>query len=227
MRPSHALVTYEVLMLKLYGFSRVNPIARGNTRDLRVLWALEEMQIPFEIVGLDHPKKELSTDAYRKLNPLEQIPTIDDDGIVLAESGAILIYLAKKSGKLMPSDAAGEAQVTRWSIAALNSIEFPLLNIQIIDLFGIGKDQKETRDFMVQWANRHLGNLERWLDGRTYVAADSFTIADILMSHVLTEVTDDTFFQPFPRVLAYRQRCMARPAWKKTIESYCERVVAG
>ena len=77
-------------MLKVYGFSRVNSVARGNTRDLRVLWALEAMQMPFELIGMNHPAHELSTDAYRKLSPFEQIPAIDDDGIVLSESAAIL-----------------------------------------------------------------------------------------------------------------------------------------
>ena len=50
-------------MLKLYGFSKVNAVARGNTRDLRVLWALEEMQLPFELAGMDHPAHDLSTEA--------------------------------------------------------------------------------------------------------------------------------------------------------------------
>ena len=80
-------------MLKVYGFSKVNAIARGNTRDLRVLWGLDEMQLPFELVGMDHPAHDLSTEEYRKLNPFEQIPVIDDDGLVLTESAAILIYL--------------------------------------------------------------------------------------------------------------------------------------
>ena len=91
-------------MLKLYGFKKVNAVARGNTRDLRILWALEEIQIPFELVGMDHPAHDLNTDAYRRISPFEQIPVIDDDGVVLSESAAILIYLAKKTGKLIPSD---------------------------------------------------------------------------------------------------------------------------
>ena len=53
-------------MLKLYGFKKVNAVARGNTRDLRILWALEEIQIPFELVGMDHPAHDLNTDAYRR-----------------------------------------------------------------------------------------------------------------------------------------------------------------
>ena len=61
-------------MLKLYGFARVNKGARGNTRDLRVLWALEEIGLPYEIVGMDHPNHDLDSPAYRALNPFGQIP---------------------------------------------------------------------------------------------------------------------------------------------------------
>ena len=69
-------------MLKVYGFSRVNDFARGNTRDLRVLWALEEMGLPYEIVGMDHPNRDLDSPAFRAKNPFGQIPVIDDDGVV-------------------------------------------------------------------------------------------------------------------------------------------------
>ena len=110
-------------MLRLYGFSKVNAVARGHTRDLRVLWALEEMQLPFELAGMDHPAHDLNTEAYRRLSPFEQIPSIDDDGLVLSESATILVYLAKKSGRLIPGDRAGEAQVVRWCFAAMNSVE--------------------------------------------------------------------------------------------------------
>jgi hypothetical protein len=103
-RPEVAVWVARRTMLKVYGFGRVNSAARGHTRDLRVLWALEEMQMPFELIGMDHPAHELNTDAYRKLNPFEQLPAIDDDGVVLTESAAILIYLAKKADKLIPSD---------------------------------------------------------------------------------------------------------------------------
>ena len=109
-------------MLKVYGFARVNAMARGNTRDLRVLWALEEMAVPYEVVGMDHPNHDLDSAAFRELNPFGQLPVIDDDGVVVTESGAILLYLARKSGKLLPHDLAGEAQVLRWSVAALNTI---------------------------------------------------------------------------------------------------------
>lgn len=210
-------------MLKVYGFSKVNAVARGNTRDLRVLWALEEMQLPFELIGMDHPAHDLNTGAYRKLSPFEQIPAIDDGGLVISESAAILIYLAKKVGKLIPNDPAGEAQVVRWCFAAMNSVELPLLSIVLIDW---AKDDTcgKHRESMVAWANRVLTGLERWLDGRDYVATDNFTVADILMSHVLA---GDSLVKSYPRVASYRDRCLARPAWTRVVDRYCASVEAG
>ncbi|WP_244982104.1 glutathione S-transferase N-terminal domain-containing protein [Corallococcus exercitus] len=84
-------------------------LACGKTRDLRVLWALEEMGLPYEVVGMDHPQRDLDTPAYRALNPFGQIPMIDDNGVVVTESGAILLYLARRSGKLMPREAPRRA----------------------------------------------------------------------------------------------------------------------
>ncbi|SHN33832.1 glutathione S-transferase family protein [Rhizobacter sp. OV335] len=213
-------------MLKLYGFSKVNAGARGHTRDLRVLWALEEMQIPFEIAGMDHPAHDLNTEAYRRLSPFEQIPSIDDDGLLLSESAAIVVHLAKKSGRLMPADRAGEAQVMRWCFAAMNSVEMPLLSLMVLDWSADGSCGKH-RQFLVGWVNRMLGNLERWFANREFVATDNFTVADILMAHVLSSgIKDASLIAPYPKLVSYRDRCLARSAWKRTFESYCARVEA-
>src|ERR1041384_7620030 len=170
-------------MLKNYGFARVNKGARGNTRDLRVLWAAEEMGLSYDIVGMDHPNHDLDSPSYRALNPFGQIPAIDDDGVVVTESGAILLYLARKSGKLLPADLAGEAQVLRWSITALNTIELPVLSLWFVNLSG-GKGTKPS-DALRGWADMRLKQLDGWLDDRKFVATDDFTVADILMTHVL------------------------------------------
>lgn len=215
------------MMLKLYGFSKVNAYARGHTRDLRVLWALEEMQLPFELVGMDHPAHDLTTDAYRRLSPFEQIPAIDDDGLVLSESAAIVVYLAKKSGRLIPGDHAGESQVIRWCFTAMNSVEPPLLSLMVHDWTADGSCSK-PRDFLVGWVNRVLTNLERWFADRDFVATKDFTVADILMAHVLLSgIKDEGLIVPYPRVASYRDRCLARPAWKRTIAAYGARVEAG
>src|SRR4051812_30251202 len=144
-------------MLKLYGFARVNRGARGRTRDLRVFWTLEEIGLPYEIVGMDHPNHDLDSPAFRALNPFGQLPLIDDDGVVVSESGAILLYLARKSSKLMPRDLAGEAQVLRWSFTALTTIEVPVLSLWFVNLTG-GADTKPSKA-LHGWAEMRLKQL--------------------------------------------------------------------
>ena len=211
-------------MLKVYDFSRVNKMARGNTRDLRVLWALEEIGMPYEIVGMDHPSHDLDSPEFRAKNPFGQIPVIDDDGVVVTESGAILLYLARKSGKLMPRDLAGEAQVLRWSVAALNTIEVPVLTLWFVDMSG-GKGTKPS-EALRHWSAMRLQQLDTWLANRTFIATDDFTVADILMTHVLGGGTDSSLLAPHANILAYRKRCTERPAWSKTYDAYCKRVQA-
>lgn len=210
-------------MLKVYGFARVNKMARGNTRDLRVLWALEEMELPYDIVGIDHPNHDLDAPSYRAVNPFGQIPAIDDDGVIVTESGAILLYLARKSGKLLPHDLAGEAQVLRWCVAALNTVEVPVLTLWFVNLTG-GKGTKPS-DALEAWADMRLAQLDGWLAGREFIATGDFTVADILMSHVLGG-GDQELLKPYANILAYRARCMERPAWKKTLDAYYSRVEA-
>lgn len=212
-------------MLQVYGFGRVNAIAHGNTRDLRVLWALEEMGLPYEIVGMDHPRHDLESDAFRAMNPFGQLPVIDDDGIVVTESGAILLYLARKSGKLMPQDLAGEAQVLRWSFAALTSVEPPLLTAWFVGMTG-GKESK-AHAALSQWGAMRLGQLDGWLARRTYIATDDFTVADILMTHTLAaKSTDQELLASYEHVQRYLARCMDRPAWTRTLDAYRKRVEA-
>lgn len=215
---------YDARMIKLYGFSRVNKMAHGNTRDLRVLWALEEMGLPYEIAGMDHPNHDLDREAFRAKNPFGQIPVIDDDGGVVTESGAIVLYLARKSGVLIPQDLAGEAQVLRWSFAALNTIEVPVLTLWFVDISG-GKGTK-PHDALRHWAEMRLTQLDGWLAHRTFIATDEFTVADILMAHVLSAGTDPGLLAPHAHVRAYLTRCTDRPAWKRTLAAYHERVVA-
>ena len=197
-------------MLKIYGFSRVNKGARGNTRDLRVLWALEEMGLPYEIVGMDHPNHDLDSPPYRALNPFGQIPAIDDDGVVVTESGALLLYLARKSGKLLPHDLAGEAQVLRWTVAALNTIEAPVLSLWFVDLCG-GKGTKPSAA-LHDWADMRLKQLDGWLSNRQFIATDDFTVADILMTHVLGGGASEELLKPYANIRAYRARGLEKDA---------------
>ena len=175
---------------------------------------------------MDHPKHDLDAPAFRAVNPFGQIPAIDDDGVVVTESGAILLYLARRSGQLMPRDLAGEAQVLRWSVAALNTIEVPVLTLWFVNM-NDGKGTKAS-DALHQWSDMRLKQLDGWLANRTFVATDEFTVADILMTHVLSAgSTDQALLKPYQHVRRYLARCMDRPAWKRTLDAYCARVEPG
>jgi glutathione S-transferase len=214
-------------MITIYGFGAVNSLVVGVTRDLRVLWALEELGLPYRVSALDHTAGETQTDAYRALSPFAQIPVIDDDGFVLAETGAILLYLAEKAGKLIPADARGRAQVTRWCFAALNTVEPPLFLIQMIDLMGAADPTgAQRRDGLVKLSDRGLGTLETWLGKGPYLLGDTFTVADILMTTVLREVRKAGVLERYPRVSAYRSLCEGRPAWRRTLDGYEKRLGA-
>ncbi|MEZ4318833.1 MAG: glutathione S-transferase N-terminal domain-containing protein [Myxococcota bacterium] len=123
-------------MLKVYGFSRVNPIARGNTRDLRVLWALEEMELPYELVGMDHPAHDLDTPQFRAMNPFGQLPVIDDDGVVVTESGAILLHLAHKTGRLAGTESTDGPRFPRFARRSL-PLDFPCRQLCGTPKFGL------------------------------------------------------------------------------------------
>jgi glutathione S-transferase len=145
----------------------------------------------------------------------------------LSESGAILIYLAKKSGHLIPSDLAGETQVVRWCFAALTTVEAPLQSLMVHGWTASG-DTGKAREFLVGWVQRVFGNLERWFADREFIATNDFTVADILMAHVLSaQIMDETLIAPYAKLVEYRDRCLARPTWKSTLEAYCARVEAG
>jgi glutathione S-transferase len=117
--------------------------------------------------------------------------------------------------------------VLRWCFAALTTVEAPLQSLMVLDWTADGSCRKH-REFLVGWVNRVMGNLERWLAGRDFVATEVFTVADILMAHVLSaQIKDEGLLAPYPGVVSYRDRCLARPAWKRTVEAYNARVEAG
>jgi glutathione S-transferase len=210
-------------VITLYGFGRVFPPVIGETRDLRTQWALEEMGLPYRVHGVDHTGGEHKTAAYEAISPFQRVPAIDDDGFLLAESGAVMLYLAEKYGQLIPADFEGRMRVTQWCFHALNTIEWATQQIQLIDKFGGGDGAAAQRVELVKQAQRSLGILERRLEDREWIACDDFTVADILLATVLRQIRKTELMQPYPQVQAYLDRALARPAWARTLESYAQR----
>lgn len=91
-------------MSTVYGFGRVHRQVIGETRDLRAQWALEETGLPYRVHGLDHTAGELGGLAYSRISCFRLVPAIDDEGFIVAESAAVLLYLAEKAGKMIPLD---------------------------------------------------------------------------------------------------------------------------
>src|SRR5439155_1858315 len=125
-------------MITLYAFGNIFPAGRGETKDLRAQWALEETGLPYRVHALDHGGGELDGDAYRRISPFRQVPVIDDDGFVVAESAAVVLYLAEKSGKLIPGDVQGRTRVVQWCFAAVSTVAPTLTVIDFIEIFDSG-----------------------------------------------------------------------------------------
>jgi glutathione S-transferase len=210
-------------MITLYGFGRVHPGMIGEGRDLRAQWALEETGLPYRVHALDYIAGELDGPAYSRLSCFHQVPVIDDDGFIVGESGAVLLYIAEKAGKLIPADFAGRTRVVQWCFAALATVERPLFEIQMIDGGMGGEGARERRAALVKEAGRWLVGLERRLDGREWIACEAFTVADILLATVLREVRHTDLIEPYPRLKAYYARALARPAWQRTLSLCAER----
>ena len=118
-------------MITISAFKWVPEFAQGQVRDLRARWALEEARLPYKTRLLELGDQDKSD--YRALQPFGQVPILEEDGIVLFESGAIVLHIGERSETLLPKDASGRARATQWLIAALNSIEPFVMNVALID----------------------------------------------------------------------------------------------
>ncbi|HEX2660829.1 MAG TPA: glutathione S-transferase family protein [Polyangia bacterium] len=208
-------------MITLYGFKTIFEGGVGETKDLRAQWALEETGLPYRVHALDQLAGDLQSEAFGKLSPFHQVPVIDDDGFVLSESAAIVLYVAEKAGKLIPSDVRGRTRVTQWCFAAVATID---PTFSALDVVGIFDPQNQALEGEVRkLARRWLTDLDRRLADRSWIATDDFSAADIMMAGVLRNVRKTDLLDPFPAIEAYRDRCFARPAWERTLALYAER----
>lgn len=210
-------------MIMLHAFANMFPGGIGETKDMRIQWALEEMGLPYEVRAWDYLAGETNGDEFSAISPFNQLPVIDHDGLILTESAAILIHLAETSGRLMPSGVEGRAHAIQWSLAAVATVSPALSMTAMFDAGFMGSDGA-TRDFLVTTARRWLDGLERHLDDRRWLVADEFTIADILMATVLREIRETELLADYANVRAFYARAFARPAWTRTVELYAKRL---
>jgi glutathione S-transferase len=212
--------------MKVYVFKSLPPFLWGYTRDIRAMWALEECGISYETEGLVCGPKGLQEETwFESVSPFKQVPVIDDDGYILTESGAVLLYIAEKSGKLIPSDLKGRAQVYRWLISALNNIEPFALPILFADLQGDSNPHmKALRPWHVDVLGQFLPKMDEMLKNQPFITGADFTVADIVLTCVLREMRKNEILIKYPNIEKYRLKCQQRPAFIKVIEAYEDRL---
>jgi glutathione S-transferase len=178
---------------------------RGFVRDIRLRWACEEAglgysvrTVPFHDRGADHLARQ----------PFSQVPFLSDGELEIFESGAGLLHLARKSEKLMPRDPVGEAQTLQWTIAALNSIEMVTVPWWFLEVTGAEDNH------LTAWLEGRLNHMESVLKEREWLAADRFTVADLLMADAL-RVARVRSFGDRTATESYVTRITERPSFKK------------
>lgn len=203
------------MSITLTAFKWVPPFAQGLVRDLRVRWALEEAGVPYEVRLID--REDQVSKAYRQQQPFGQVPVFEENGLVLFETGAILLHVAERSEALMPADATGRERARTWVFAALNSIEPHVQYLAVIDLFCANDEwAKLRRPGAVAFLNTRLRDLSTWMEGREYLE-DRFTAGDLMMTTVLRILRHTDLLKEHPVLEAYRLRCEARPAFVKAL----------
>ena len=191
--------------LTIYTYDWVPEGPRGFVRDLRLRWAAEEAGLAYVVHTV--PFKDRETN-HLEFQPFGQVPFLADGDVRIFESGACLLHLARKSESLMPQDAAGAAATVQWVVAALNSIEMVTVPWWFLKVTG------QEDNGLAGWMDKRLAQLEAVLSERDWLAANRFTVADLIMADVL-RVSKLRAHGDRPATEAYVKRLTARPAFCK------------
>ncbi len=195
--------------LKVYGVPQ--------SRAARTLWMVEECGVPYEHVAT-HFAKDTKSDAFKAINPNSRVPVIDDDGVIVWESMAINLYLAKKyGGDLAPKNLSEDAHATQWSFWVMTEIEKPLLSALFArtGMMGMTKDEAQAQKYFDE-IRKPLDVLNAHLAKNEYVLGSRFTVADLNVACVLNWASAARFsLSDWPKVEAWLGKCAARPAAQK------------
>lgn len=206
-------------MITISAFKWVPETARGQVRDLRVRWALEEAGLPYETRLLEQGDQDKP--EYRALQPFGQVPILQEDTLVLFESGAIVLHIGERSERLLPKEAGARARAVQWLIAALNSIEPSMMNVALIDFLYTNEPwAKLRRPSAVEFLLRRLSALSKSLGDKPFLDGERFTAGDLMMSTVLRMLPHTDIVSRDARLAAYVGRCTARAAFKRALAAH-------
>jgi len=201
------------MTITITAFERSPDGGKGLARDTRVRWALEEVGQAYEVRLVSF--RALKEPAHRALHPFGQIPTYEEDGLALFETGAIVLHLAEHHAGLLPADAHARARAIAWMFAALNTVEPPILELATAKVLEGDKPWSQERLPLVKERARNrleelaarLGDAD-WLDG-------AFSAGDLMMVSVLLRLRPSGLLDEFPSLAAYVARGEARPAYQR------------
>ncbi|MGY3585924.1 glutathione S-transferase [Bradyrhizobium sp. USDA 4341] len=191
--------------MKLYHFA-----LSGHAHRARLFMSL--LGIPHEVVDVDLRSGAQKTPEFLALNPFGQVPVLDDDGTIIADSNAILVYLATKLGRAdwLPQDAKGVAAVQRWLSVAAGDLAFGPAAARLITVFGA----KHNPDDVIARAHVLLKRLEAHLADRDWLVGAQPTIADVaLYSYLSSAPEGNVDLSAYPRVNAFLRRIEALPGF--------------
>lgn len=194
-------------MLKFYYHPAPNP--------LKVALFLEEAALPYEVVPIDTRRGEQFTPQYRAINPNSKTPAIDDDGVIVFDSNAILLYLAEKTGKFLPGGGPVQrGELLSWLMFVASGIG-PFSG-QCVHFRHVAPEPREyAQKRYLYEARRHWGILEERLAKRRYMLGDTYTLVDMAVwgwSRALAFVLGDDAGSGYPNVKRHCDEISARPA---------------
>lgn len=201
------------MTITITAFERSPDGGKGLARDTRVRWALEEVGQPYAVRLVSFAA--MKEPAHMALHPFGQIPTYQEDDLVLFETGAIVFHLAERHAGLLPGDANARSRAIAWMFAALNTVEPPILEFATARLFERDRPwhaerlplvEDRVRQRLDQLSDR-LGDAD-WLDG-------AFSAGDLMMVSVLLRLKPSGMLDGHPKLAAYVARGESRHAYKR------------
>jgi glutathione S-transferase len=190
---------------------------RGQARDMRVRWALEEVGQPYDVRLVSFAAMKQPT--HLALHPFGQIPTYEDGDLALFESGAIVLHIAERHGGLLPLDANARSRAIAWMFAALNTLEPPIVELGMAMRVERDRSWHAERLPMLQDRVRvRLGELSRRLGGADWLDG-AFSAGDLMMVTVLRRLNASRLLDEYPEIAAYVARGEARPAFRRAFDA--------
>ena len=206
------------MTITITAFERSPDGGQGLARDTRVRWALEEAGQPYAVRLVSFAA--MKEPAHLARHPFGQIPTYEEDGLVLFETGAIVLHIAERQiaqghAGLLPDEVNARARAITWMFAAVNTVEPPILDLAnarfaegdkpwIGERLPLVKDRIRGR---LKQLSARLGDAD-WLDG-------AFSAGDLMMVSVLLRLRASGLLDEYPNLAAYVARGEARPAYKR------------